>query len=63
MLDDVIEAHDHGEDGHRDEQGIAEGAQPGAVGQPIQWPIDGPAGQPALIQLEQPLIALRSDIN
>lgn len=33
-------------------------AHPGAVGQAVQGHVDGPGRQPALVQLQQPLIAL-----
>ena len=57
----VIEAHDKGEGGHKDEEHVSDAAHPGPVPHPILRRIDCPGRQPALIQLQQPFIFLKRD--
>lgn len=60
VFEQVVEAHDHGEHGHADEERVGGPAQPGPVPQAPQRHVDCPSRQAALIQLQQALIALRA---
>lgn len=63
VFEQVVEAHDHGEDGYADEQRVGGLTQPGPVPQAPQRHVHRPGRQAALVQLQQPLIALRVTLS